>query len=123
MGSFMGVALLHQVTRTHTRGRFDRSASGVVPCRPSALVTAEGLLEPPCGALRGDLGVDEQRALARSRDPVGDRRQVARGAYGDGLAAEPAADRRDVDGWEPDDVQRVIVGSEMMDLRAIGLVV
>jgi hypothetical protein len=86
-------------------------------------VPAEGLLQPPRAVGRGDLGVDEQRALARAVQPAADRGQVGRIAHRDPLEPEAAADRGDVGRREPHGIQRLAVRPEVVHLRPVGLVV
>jgi Amt family ammonium transporter len=86
-------------------------------------VPAEGLLQPPGTVGRRDLGVDEQRAGPRAVQPAAHRGEIGHVPHGDALEAEPPADRGDVGRREPHDVERVAVRAEVMDLRAVGLVV
>src|SRR5262249_60869611 len=83
----------HESDASRGAGRADGPA-GPEP----VLVTAEGFLQPPGAAGRGDLRVDDQRPVARPGQPLADRAEVAGAAYGHPGAAEPAPAGGDASG-------------------------
>src|SRR6266699_4145842 len=91
--------------------------------RCSPLVAAEGFFEPPRAVVRGDLGVDQQRLVARAVEPFPHVRQIGELTHPRRGEAETAGDLRDVERREPDRVKRVAVRAEVVHLSAVGLVV
>src|SRR6516162_11437035 len=94
-----------------------------MPAVNRSLVATERLLEPPGWLGAGHLRVHHERTPARSVDPAGDGGQVGRRPDRDAGAAEAAADFRDIGRREGDVAERMAVRAEMVDLRAVGLVV